>query len=324
MSAETTFPGGPGPNGVPRRRFVDRGRRTVGIAVFAGLTVTVAVSVLPELKFAYRSDELHVAIETAAFLVPALAALLFAGRAVRAQSTTDLLVACSLTALAATNLLFSVLPAVIDENPEEFGTWAPAAGRLLGAAGFAAAALLPNARLLRPRRSLALGLALTAAAIALVAILAAVFGDNLPRGFDPDLSPDNAEEPHIEGHALVLGVHIGILLLYTAATVGFVLRAERERDALLLWVAVGDRPRGGRAARLLPVPVALPRMGLRRRHHAPGQLRRAARRHRPRGARLPAACGGRGDLSRSDADWPASCTTASRRSSPSSAARERA
>ncbi|MGH2836942.1 MAG: hypothetical protein ACRDJY_01175, partial [Thermoleophilaceae bacterium] len=63
---------------------MDRGRRTVGIAVFAGLAVTLAVSLLPGLRFAYRSDELHVAIETAAFLVPALAALLFGGRAVRA------------------------------------------------------------------------------------------------------------------------------------------------------------------------------------------------------------------------------------------------
>ena len=240
MRAEATISAGPPPNGVPRRRFVDRGRRTVSIAVFAGLAVTLAVGLLPELKFAYRSDELHVAIETAAFLVPALAALLFGGRAVRAQSATDLLLACSLGALAATNLFFSVLPAVLEENPEDFATWAPAAGRLLGAAGFAAAALLPNWRLVQPRRSLALGLALTTGALVLIAIFAAVFGDNLPRGVDVDLSPENAEEPQIEGHALVLGLHLTILAMYTATTIGFVLRAERERDALLLWVAVAS------------------------------------------------------------------------------------
>src|SRR5688572_22369601 len=211
MCAETTFSVGPDASGGPRRRFVDRGRRTVGIAVFAGLVVTLAVSVLPGLKFAYRNDELHVAIETAASLVPALAALLFGGRAVRARSATDLLLACSLGALAATNFFFSALPAIIDESPEAFATWAPAAGRLVGAAGFAAAALLPNWRLLRPRRSLAVGLAVTAGALALVAAFAAIFGDDLPRGLDPDLSPENAEEPHVEGHALVLGIHIAIL-----------------------------------------------------------------------------------------------------------------
>lgn len=240
MRAETTFSAGRGPNGVPRRRFVDRGRRTVGIAVFAGLALTLAVGVLPELKFAYRNDELHVAIETAAFLVPALAALLFGGRAIRARSATDVLLACSLTTLAATNLFFSVVPALVDETPERFATWAPAVGRFLGAAGFAAAALLPNWRLARPRRSLAIGLAVTAGALVLVAVFAAVFGDDLPRGLDADLFPENAEEPHIEGDALVLGVQVSILLLYAAATIGFVLRAERERDGLLLWVAIAS------------------------------------------------------------------------------------
>src|SRR5688572_10923822 len=211
MRTDTTFSVGAGPNGVPHRRFVDRGRRTVGIAVVAGLVATLAVSLLPGLKFAYRANELHVAIETAAFLVPALAALLFGGRAVRAQSATDLLLACSLTVLAASNLFFSVLPAVVDESSEQFATWAPAIGRLLGAAGFAAAALLPNWRLARPRRSLAVGLAVTTGALVLVAAFAAVFGDDLPRGLNPDLSPENADEPHIEGHALALGIHIGIL-----------------------------------------------------------------------------------------------------------------
>ena len=56
----------------------------MGIGIAAGLLATLAVSVLPALNFAYRNDEANVAIETAASLVPARAALLFAGRAVRA------------------------------------------------------------------------------------------------------------------------------------------------------------------------------------------------------------------------------------------------
>ena len=238
MRAETTFSAGGGPDGVPRRRFVDRGRRTVGLAVAAGLVGTLAVSVLPGLKFVYRSDEAHVAIETASFLVPLLAAILFAGRTVRAQSRTDLLLACSLAVLAATNLFFSVIPAVAEEDPELFATWAPALGRMLGAVGFAAAALVPDRRLQTPRRSLALGLLWAGLGIGLIAAFAAVFGGDLPRGLDPDLSPETAEEPHIEGDPAVLVVHLVVLCLYSAATIGFVLRAERERDALLLWVAL--------------------------------------------------------------------------------------
>ena len=195
---------------------------------------------MPGLKFAYRGAEAHVAIETAAFLVPALAALLFAGRAVRAQSRTDLLLACSLTVLATTNLCFAVLPAVVDDDPGRFATWAPATGRLLGAVGFAAAALVPARRLARPRRALGAGLLGTAALMGLIAVVVAVFGDDLPRGFDAELSPENAGEPHGEGHALVIGLHITVLCLYAAATLGFLWRAERERDGLLIWVAVAS------------------------------------------------------------------------------------
>ena len=172
--------------------------------------------------------------------MPALAALLFTGRAARARSRTDLLLACSLVVLAATNLLFSVGPAVADENPEGFATWAPATGRLLGAIGFAVAAVIPDRELANPRRSLAIGFALSAAAVCLCAIFAALFAGDLPRGIDAGLSPETAEEPHISGHAVVLGLHIAILLLYAVATVGFLQRAERERDGLLLWVAVAS------------------------------------------------------------------------------------
>jgi signal transduction histidine kinase len=217
---------------------VDHGRRTLTIAVVAGLAATLAVSVLPGLKFAYRGPEAHVGIETAAFLVAGLAALLFAGRALRARSRTDLLLACVLTVLAATNHFFSVVPAVADESPEGFATWAPTAGRFLGALGFAVAAILPDRQLLRPRRALARGMALAALTVVAIAVLTALFGDDLPRGLEPELSPENAETPLIEGHALVLAIHVAIFLLYAVATVGFLRRAEQERDTLLLWVAV--------------------------------------------------------------------------------------
>jgi signal transduction histidine kinase len=206
--------------------------------VAAGLLGTLLVSVLPWVRFAYRSDEAHVAIETAAFLVPILAALLFAGRAIRGQSRTDLLLGCSLALLAGTNLCFSVIPAVVDETPGPFATWAPVAGRLLGAAGFMAAALLPDRRLRRPRRSVALWLLGIAAVLALIGLLAGLFAGDLPRAVDPDLSPESADRPRIEGHALVLGVQLASVLMYSAATGGFLRRAERDRDGLLLWVAL--------------------------------------------------------------------------------------
>jgi signal transduction histidine kinase len=217
---------------------VDQGRKVVAATVALGLAATLLVSVLPWLRFAYRSEEAHVAIETAAFLVPTLAALLFAGRAIRANSGTDLILACSLALIAGTNFFFSIVPAVVDADPASFDTWTPAGGRILGAAGFAAAALLPNHRLPRPRRSLLYGMCGVAAALAALAALGGLFADDLPRAIDPALSPERSGRPLIDGEPLVLGVQLMSFALYAAAAAGFLRRSRSERDALLLWVAV--------------------------------------------------------------------------------------
>ena len=227
-----------GADGLPRRRFVDRGRQIVAATVGLGLLGTLLIALPTPLKFAYRSDEAHVAIETAAFLVPALASILFVGRTLRAYSRTDLILAASLVLLSATNLFFSLIPAIVDEQPGPFATWAPVVGRFLGAAGFAAAALVADGRIAKPRQALIRAFLAVAATIILIAIAAAVFADNLPQGVDPDLSPENSDRPLIVGHEVVLGVQLVALFLYAAATFGFVQRAERERDGLLLWVAI--------------------------------------------------------------------------------------
>lgn len=237
MEASPARAGSPGASH-ERRRFVDRGRRTVAATVAAGLVGTVLISVLPIFKLAYRSDAAHIAIETAAFIVPALAALLFAGRAVRGGTWTDLLLGASLALLSATNLCFSIVPAVIEQEPGPFSTWAPVAGRLLGAAGFAVAALMPARRLAQPRSAVWRTFAAVGVGVVLIALLTAALGDNLPRGVDPQLSPESATRPRIVGHVVVLGVQLAGLLLYAAAAVGFLRRAERSRDGLLLWVAL--------------------------------------------------------------------------------------
>lgn len=238
MAAEATFPAGPYPDGVPRRRFVDRGRRIVGGAVALGILATLVVIAVPGLKFAYRSDETHVAIETAAFLIPGLAAVLFGGRALRGHSRTDVLLCAALALLSLTNLCFSVIPSLVDENPGKFAIWAPATGRFLGAAAFAVAALLVPRRLTAPRRSLVRALLAMVGVVALVALLGWLFADDLPRGVDPALSPDSANRPRIVGHWLVLSLQVATLFLYSLAAIGFLRRSQRERDALLLWIAL--------------------------------------------------------------------------------------
>ena len=203
-----------------------------------GVLATLVVIAVPGLKFAYRSDETHVAIETAAFLIPGLAAVLFGGRALRGHSRTDVLLCAALALLSLTNLCFSVIPALVDENPGKFATWVPATGRFLGAAAFAFAAVVSPQRLTAPRRSLFRALAGVAGVVALVAIFGWLFATDLPQGVDPSLSPDSANRPRIVGHWLVLTFQVATLFLYALAAIGFLTRSERERDALLVWVAL--------------------------------------------------------------------------------------
>jgi hypothetical protein len=107
--------------------------RAVTLAAAAGVAVTL-VSLLPVTSVAYRSASLHVAIETAATLIALLAGLLLMGRFLRAPVLPELLLAGSLLLLGLTNLLYAVVPWVADAEPGDFDTWAPIAGRLVGAA----------------------------------------------------------------------------------------------------------------------------------------------------------------------------------------------
>ena len=118
----------------PNSRFEPN--RAVALAIAAGAAVTL-VSLLPLSDVAYHSSTLHVAIETAATLIALLGALLLVGRFLRAPMQPELVLAGSLLLLGLTNLCFSVIPWVVDNERGSFDTWAPIAGRLLGAAGIA-------------------------------------------------------------------------------------------------------------------------------------------------------------------------------------------
>jgi signal transduction histidine kinase len=209
--------------------------RAVTVAAAAGAAVTL-VSLLPVTSAAYRSPTLHVAIETAATLIALLAALLLMGRFLRAPVLPDLLLAGSLLLLALTNLFYSVVPWIVDSEPGAFDTWAPIAGRLLGAAGLALGAVLPATPVRRPPRA-----ALQALGIVLVTLLAigtagAALGPHRPVGIDPDLPPDPSG-PRLVGEPAVLASQIVSLVLYAIAAVGFARRANQTGDELMSWFA---------------------------------------------------------------------------------------
>ena len=220
----------------PPVRTISGTQPLVAVAI-AGAAITALISFLPSLSFAYRSLTAHVAVETAAFLIAAMAATLVGGRALRSGSRSELLLAASLTTLSLTNLLFALLPAIV-AGPSDFATWAGIGGRLTGSVLFAAAALAPDRRLRAPGRVARKGAVAIVAALGVIAIVGAVLAAELPRVVDPEISPETGTGPRITGEPVVLVVQALQMLLYLAATAGFARRARRDADPLLLGFAV--------------------------------------------------------------------------------------
>ena len=202
-----------------------------------GLGVTVLVASVPGGRLAYDSSRVAVAVETAVALVATLAAVLFAERAARSRQRSDVLMAGSLGVLAFSSIVFALGPALADEDPDSFAVWAPVAGRLAGAIGFAAAALLPDRTVhggLWRVRSLGSAVLVT---IVLAGIVGAI-ASSLPEGIDPQLVPERSGSQRVsEGDTTVLVLQGVFFALYAAAAVGFAWRARARRDELLMWVA---------------------------------------------------------------------------------------
>lgn len=194
------------------------------------------VSLLPVTGVAYRSTTLHVAIETAATLVALLVAVLLLGRFLRSPMRPELVLAGSILLLGLTNLCFAVIPMIADDQMGSFDTWAPIAGRLLGAAGIAVGSLLQPVPVWHPRRALLHMFGVVAATLLLVGIASTLLAPHLPVGIDPDVAPDPSG-PALVGEPSVLVSQVIALGLYSLAAFGFARRAERTGDELMKWLA---------------------------------------------------------------------------------------
>jgi signal transduction histidine kinase len=225
----------PGAQG--RGSLVHAPRRFVAVAAGVAAAVTVFVTLAPWVSFAYRSPTTHVAIETAATLIAALAALLVFGRFVRTAQRADLLLAGALLLLAATNLFFSAVPALSEGSPSKFEIWTPVAGRMLAAVAFVAAAFAPAATISRPRPAIVRTVAGTVAVLIGIAALTALLQPVLPHGLDTDLSPEASGRPRIIGPPALLASFVVVMTLYAVAAIGFLRCAERDSDELMTWMA---------------------------------------------------------------------------------------
>jgi signal transduction histidine kinase len=203
----------------------------------AGALATVLISIVPFANVAYKSHGLHVAIETTATLVAFFAAYLTLGRFKRSRQLSDLLLLATFALVAATNLFLSTIPALPDDSPGRFDTWASLVGVVLGSLGLVMAAFAPRRTLRSPDRAILASLGGAGLLLALATAGIALLGDSLPVGIDPELTPVGSGRPRIVGSAELLAVQILGMLALTAAGVGFGRRASRSCDELMAWLA---------------------------------------------------------------------------------------
>jgi signal transduction histidine kinase len=207
------------------------------LAVGAATLLTVLITLTSAVRLDYRSPPLHVAVETTAALVSLLAAQMMYGRFRRSLDRGDLLLASALALFAASNLLFSAIPAAAD-GFGPFATWTSAAGSATATAVLAVGAYAPRTPLHRPAMATRQAAGLCALALALIALAGMIAGDALPRAIDPGLAPPDASIGNV-GPAAMIVVQILLCVLLATAAAGFTHRAERIDDPLTVWFAVG-------------------------------------------------------------------------------------
>jgi signal transduction histidine kinase len=208
---------------------------TCGAAVL-GAVVTAAVIAIPEFRFGYREPRLHVVVETTAALVSLILALLALGRFRRSRELGDVLLAAAFVLLSAVNLIFSAVPAAVQDGPSQAATWGALAGRMVGGLLLTVAAAGPR-RVVDRRRGTQLLVGGPAVGIGLAIVLAAA-APYLPRAVDPELSPA-VGLPGLAGDPTVVAAQLLAAVLYAAAAAGFLRRARRAADPLLSSLAVG-------------------------------------------------------------------------------------
>jgi signal transduction histidine kinase len=176
--------------------------------------VTVVIALHPELQASNQSSALRVALETAASVIALLAAFLMISRFRRRRLLNELMLACAITALALSDLLFGTLPVLSGPVYSGLTAWASLSGSMLGALIFALAAYLPRAEVRRT------AFALPASAVAATAVLA------VTAGLISSVTIDAAAP------------QVVLALLYDMAVIGFLARSEQFGNEFLGWLAI--------------------------------------------------------------------------------------
>jgi signal transduction histidine kinase len=210
----------------------------VRVALVA-LGLSVAFTAIPGVGKAVRSDSTHVAIATAGAIAVGLSAAMIAGRVLSTARLSDALLGAGLTVLAASTLFFSLIPAIGAGHHRTFSTWSAESGRLIAAVLFIAAALATHRALDDPSRSLRAVMFGSLSALAACVVVIAALTSVLPAIDEPAQLPRHVAPDLLSGPTLLTIWDLVLALTYAGGAVALALRAEREADPFLGWMAAG-------------------------------------------------------------------------------------
>ena len=209
-------------------------------AVLIGAALTLFVSVLPLVHFAYDNAALHLALETAGGLIAGLLAYLAVQRYRATHRLQDVALAWVFSVLAFVNLVLSAGPLVAEGGRRgAWLTWAALGFRLVASAALCGGAYTAG-RPAPPERALLYAVAgATAAAVLTVGLGAWAASTWLAEPVNPTLSPRVGARQWLVGHPVVLAIELLTLGLYAGAAARFTRHAKKQGDELLRWVGAG-------------------------------------------------------------------------------------
>ena len=216
----------------------DLRRAVLATALFVTVLTLIAV-VVPPVHFAYRAPGLHIALETSAALVAALAAYLVLGRYRRNACLDSLALVCALWLFAVANLFLGVIPvAAFGARADVFSAWASSLAATVGAGIFMLAAYLRPVRVNNPARTERV--ALVGTTLLVVVAAAAMYSQwqRLPAAVVPDVTGRGL--PQLTGHPALVQSQLAAMLAFAAAALAFMRRAEASGDDLMRWLALGS------------------------------------------------------------------------------------
>ena len=197
------------------------------VTVVVGTTALAVDLGLARGHSSYFKPAAYVAVATAAGLAGFAAAWLLVFRFRRSARLDVLLIAAGLAILSLTNLMYGAIPASFEDPANDFVPWALAAGNILGALVVTLAAFAPARTVQRSRR--AVWMVMLYSVLALGMVTEALIGLS-------ELIPIRVGQS--DAYAAALAVQIFLLVLYTAASIAFLWRAELEQDSFMTWLAI--------------------------------------------------------------------------------------